>query len=73
MNSTLPIEERAIHHLMHCCRGVSRLHISQALSNGRTDIHTLARQCGTSEMMISKHCSHLTVWDKREEPAEVEV
>lgn len=53
-------QNRTLYSLRH-------LYISQALINGRTDIHTLARQCGTSEMMISKHYSHLTVWDKRDE------
>ena len=53
-------QDRTLYSLRH-------LYISQALINRRTDIHTIAKQCGTSIHMIEKHYSHLTVWDKREE------
>lgn len=47
----------------HCDTSTS----PQVLINRRTDIHTVAKQCGTSITMIEKHYSYLTVFDKRDE------
>lgn len=42
-------------------------YITQALLNKRTDLPTLAINCGTSIKMMQKHYIHLHVWDRREE------
>ncbi|MDH5304793.1 MAG: tyrosine-type recombinase/integrase [Gammaproteobacteria bacterium] len=42
-------------------------YITQSIISGRTDVHTIAKNCGTSIKMLEQHYSHLHVRDKRVE------
>jgi len=42
-------------------------YITQAIINNRASLHTIAKQCGTSILMLEKHYSHITVHHMHQE------